>query len=118
MPRPTVLSFLLNAGVRISVRGDLNSLAVEDRPLPGLGGGRTAYRFPIDLEMNKEAVMRCVMIVSAPQSPYTLCGGVVGLEGAQIQNPSKRFVMRLLAARRGVDTMEGMDGGVVAAVGR
>ena len=38
--------------------------------------------------------------VASPDSPLDLCAGVIAFEGADVDDPSRRFQMHLIAARR------------------
>lgn len=100
-PRPSLGSVILNAGVRPDFRVDLATISIEDRALPALAAQSIGYRIPIDLDLNGEPGLRCVLTVGKSLPPFNLCAGILGLDGAPAANPACRFVLRLLAARRG-----------------
>ena len=108
VPRPSLWSLLVHRGIHASVdfppklgRFDVDT---EDRPLVALRDGLHAYRFPFDIEINGEPGIRCILSVVDPRPPFHLCAGVVGLNGTQVKDPTRRITMRLLAARRGPQT--------------
>jgi hypothetical protein len=108
VPRPSLWSLLVHRGIHASVdfppKLGRFDVATEDRPLVALRDGLHAYRFPFDIEINGEPGIRCILSVVDPRPPFHLCAGVVGLNGTQVKDPTRRITMRLLAARRGPPT--------------
>jgi hypothetical protein len=75
-------------------------LLSEPRPLAALAGERRAYLLPLIIDIKGEPAIQGLLSVTNPAPPYHLCAGVVGADGVQVRNPSRKFAMRLLAARR------------------
>jgi hypothetical protein len=72
----------------------------ESRNLPALAGGRAAWQLPLDIMMNDEPLLRCRLTATSPDEPLNMCAGVAAFEGFLINDPSRRFQMHLIAARR------------------
>ncbi len=101
VPMPSLWSLLVRGGrIDCSARVGLGEVTNEDRPLAAIIHARGAYRFPIDIEVNAEPSLRCLLSVVTPAPPFHLCAGIVGLDGVQAKDASHRFALRLLAARR------------------
>lgn len=102
VPRPSILSIVLNLGFRVNFSPKFERVAREDRRLPALAAAAgTAVRVPIEIGVNNETLMRFELIVAPPNPPLRLCTGILGAEGANVRDPNHRFVLRLLAARQG-----------------
>ena len=56
---------------------------------------------PFTLLVNEEPALLCELLVTSPESPITLCGGIVGIHARHPSRPELRLSMALLAARRG-----------------
>ena len=100
LPPPPIWALLVPPSLGLSILDKESKLTNDERSLPALGGGRRAYLLPVSLTINKEDAIRCVLSVADPAPPFHLCAGVAGIDGAQVQDPSCMFTMRLLAARR------------------
>jgi hypothetical protein len=59
------------------------------------------YRLPFDLYMFGSHISRGGWLVTAPESPLTASGGVVGAWLQSIKHPESRMVMRVISAHRG-----------------
>jgi hypothetical protein len=96
---PSWISILLNLGVRPAFTMHYDQAIREGRALPGLADGRAAWRVPFEITLNNEPALRCYVIAAPNEPPLQLCGGIIGLEGADVRDPEHRFMVRLLAAR-------------------
>lgn len=98
MPRPSLWSLVVTGGVvELKALPQLKRVAVEDRPLPALPSGATAYRLPIEVLINDEPGLTCVLTVVEPRPPLDLVGGVIAVDGARSSDPSLAFSVRVLA---------------------
>jgi hypothetical protein len=104
LPAPPLWALLFPPKPDISIGNQERDFKEDERPLPALAGGRRAYLLPLTLSISKQPVIGCVLSVTDPSPPLHLCAGVVGVDGAQVQDPSCKFTMRLLAARRATST--------------
>lgn len=103
VPRPSILSIVLNLGFRVNFSPKFERVVREDRRLPALlETTSTAVRVPIEIGVNNETLMRFELIAAPPVPPLRLCTGILGAEGANVRDPNHRFVLRLLAARQGL----------------
>jgi hypothetical protein len=100
LPSAPIWALLIPPKVGFLFSGTNGGLRPDERRLPALAGGQSAYLLPLVITFNKEPVLQCVLSVVDPSPPVHLCAGVVGVDGAQVQDPACRFTMRLLAARR------------------
>ncbi len=98
LPRSTLLGIWLFGKPKIGF--NLGRPALESRRLPALAKDRPAWQLPLQIAMNDEPVLQCRVTVTAPESPFDLCAGVVAFEGRLIDNPARRFQMHLIAAGR------------------
>jgi hypothetical protein len=98
---PSWISILLNLGVRPAFTMHYEQAIHEARELPALADGRPAWRVPFEITLNREPALRCYVIAAPNEPPLQLCGGIIGLEGADVRDPQHRFTVRLLAARAG-----------------
>lgn len=102
VPRPSILSIVLNLGFRVNFSPKFDQVVREERRLPPLSDAeRAAVRVPIEIGVNNETLMRFELIAAPPVPPLRLCTGILGAEGANVRDPDHRFVLRLLAARQG-----------------
>ncbi len=98
MPRPSLWSLVVTGGVvELKALPRLKRVTVEDRPLPALPAGATAYRLPIEVLINGEPGLTCVLTVVEPRPPLDLVGGVIAVDGARSSDPSRAFSVRVLA---------------------
>jgi hypothetical protein len=100
IPPQPFWALLLPGGLSYSFKITAPEPQEDKRPLPAMAGGRRAYLLPVLIDVNREPALQCVLSVADPSPPFHLCAGVVGIDGAQVQDPSCKFSMRLLAARR------------------
>jgi hypothetical protein len=100
MPPPPLWALLIPPKLDISLAGAEHDMHEDQRPLPALARGRRAYLLPLSLAISKEPALQCVLSVADPSPPFYLCAGVLGIDGVQTKDPSCKFAMRVLAARR------------------
>lgn len=92
--RPSFFSML--GGVRVSAGMSF----AHARPVRNPVGEDAAFEFPFKIMVNGQPALLCTVTVTEPSSPLRVCGGVVGLRGHAPDDPERRIVLRLLAARR------------------
>lgn len=101
---PGVLSFLFHLGATASLAPHLELAAAEpSSPAPIAG---PAYRFPTDISINGSLALRYELVVAPPHPPFRLAAGIVAIEGSHPSDPRRRFLVRLLGARRGAPPVD------------
>ena len=100
IPRPPLWALLIPPRIDVSFARAKGELSADVRPLPALTEGREAYLLPVSIAFNKDPMIECVLSVASPSPPFHLCAGIVAVDGVQVKDPSCKFTMRLLAARR------------------
>ncbi len=98
LPRSTLLGIWLFGKPKIDF--ELGRPTPETRKLPALARNRKGWQLPLTISMNNDPTLQCRLTVTAPDSPFDLCAGVVAFEGVLIEHPERRFQMHLIAARR------------------
>lgn len=98
--KPSILSVVFHRGIKLSIEPQFHELDADEREFPGLPRV-AAFRIPLHLQVNGSVAVRCNWIVVPPDPPLRLCAGVIGVEGEHPEDPSHRFALRVLAARRG-----------------
>lgn len=63
-------------------------------------GGGTGYEFPLRVVINGTPALLCTVTAVAPTSPLRVCGGFTRLVASDPEDPERRVVLTLLAARR------------------
>jgi len=102
IPRPSLWSLLVRAGrVQVEVLPRFPQVVAEDRPLPAVAAGARGYRLPIDVRMNGEPELACVLTAVEPRSPLDLVGGVIAADGERSRMPERAFSVRVLATSVG-----------------
>ncbi|MCK6482776.1 MAG: hypothetical protein L6R00_01400 [Phycisphaerae bacterium] len=102
LPLPSIFSIILSGGrVQLGFDAGFEKAIVETRRFPGAGRGQSVYRVPVTMSINRIAAAACQMVLAPPDPPLHLCAGVVAVEGSRIDDPARRFLIQLLAARRG-----------------
>jgi len=99
--KPSVLSVVLGGGVRVSIGPRFERVTIDERPLPGVPPGQTAYRVPLDITVNGHIALRSVLTVVESRFPLSIGAGVVAIDGEHPRDPERRVAVRLLASRRG-----------------
>jgi hypothetical protein len=67
-----------------------------------LGSSAQVYRLPFDLYMFGSHISRGGWFVTAPESPLTASGGVVGAWLQSVKHPENRIFMSVISAHRGM----------------
>jgi hypothetical protein len=67
----------------------------------GLPAGTSAYQFPWLLRLNGQPALKITLVVTRPQPPLLICGGVVGVLAERMGDEETYMVMRILSAQRG-----------------
>ena len=65
------------------------------------GASVPVYRLPFDLYMFGSHISRGGWYLTAPESPLTISGGVVGAWLQSVKHPENRIFMRVIEAHRG-----------------
>ncbi len=92
--RPSLLSLL--GGVEVSAGMSFR----HARPITDPSLEAPGYAFPLVLRVNGTDALHCEVTVVEPASPLRVCGGVTQIVGHAPDDPTRRVVLRLLAARR------------------
>lgn len=100
VPSPSLWAILTYRGPDFAAEVSMADLLTEKRPLTALAGGRRAYLLPLNIDIKGEPAIQCLLSITPPAPPYHLCAGVVGVDGVQVRDASRKFILRLLAARR------------------
>ena len=97
--KPSVLSVIVNFGVRVSVRHRFDKAQAL---APVAVGGREfpVYELPVELQLNGVPALRSKLLVTEPRSPLNLSAGILGMDAFQPSDPSARVSIRVVAARR------------------
>jgi len=66
-----------------------------------LGDSAQVYRLPFDLYMFGSHISQGGWFVTAPESPLTASGGVVGAWLQSVKHPENKMFMRVISAHRG-----------------
>ncbi len=103
VPRPSLVSMLLNLGVKVRVNPSFDRLAPEVRALPAVRAGYSALRLPVEVVLNGRPSMRFDLALAPTGSPLGACAGVIGLDGSHVSDESTRFSIWLLAAHAARD---------------
>jgi hypothetical protein len=96
---PSVWTMLLKMNFTTRSVIDWRATAPVDSTL--LGDSAPVYRLPFDLYMFGSHISRGGWFVTAPESPLTASGGVVGAWLQSVKHPENRMFMRVIAAHRG-----------------
>lgn len=91
--RPGVLSLL--GGVRITAGMSFAHAKAVIDPATRVAG----FEFPLRLNVNKVPGLLCTVTVVDPFPPLRTCGGITRLVAYDPHDPTRRVVLRLLAAR-------------------
>lgn len=68
--------------------------------LPSIEKYGPACRLELDVNVNDQPTIRCYVTVVLPRSPIDVCAGVIAIQCAHLDDPSRRVSVQLLAARR------------------
>ncbi len=102
VPRPSLWSLMWRAGrVEVEVYPRLERVRVEDRFLPAVSAETRGYCLPIDVRLNGEPELACVLTAVEPRSPFDLVGGVIAADGERSRMSDRAFSVRVLATAVG-----------------
>ena len=97
---PSLWSLITHRGVKaeLSFGNGLNPSPAgpDDWNLPS-----PAYYFPWLLRLNDKPALKITMVVTKPQSPLLICGGVTALLAEKGGDEETYMLMRIISARRG-----------------
>jgi len=91
--RPPVLSLL--GGVRVTAGMSFAHARSTFDPTTGT----PAFQFPLRIMVNKAVGLLCTVTAVDPAPPLRVCGGITCLVAHDPEDPARRFVLQLLAAR-------------------
>ena len=100
IPTPSLWALLTHGGADFAAEVSMADIREDMRPLPALGGGKRAFLLPLGIDIKGEAALQCLLSVTDSSPPFHLCGGVIGVDGVQVRDASRRFCVRVLAAHR------------------
>ncbi|HKE01968.1 MAG TPA: hypothetical protein VKE69_13215 [Planctomycetota bacterium] len=104
---PSILNVLVHFGVSIDIRPDFRAVEPRASDVPSSAG---ALALPIEFDINEALAFRYRLVVVPPDPPLQVAAGVIAIEGEHPSDPSRRFTIRLLAARRGPALAPAADG--------
>lgn len=97
-----------------------SAVAADAEGLPAVEKYGPACRLELDVNVNGNPMVRCHVVTAPPRSPIDLCAGVLSIQCAHLDDPSRRVSVNLLAARRPappdgiVKEVAGLDGDALA----
>jgi hypothetical protein len=96
---PSVLTMLFR--MNFSTRSVIDWKGTSRLDTSPFGPSVPVYRLPFDLYMFGSHISRGGWIVTAPESPLTESGGVLGAWLQSVKHPENRMFMRVISAHRG-----------------
>lgn len=97
---PSLWSILRHRGVEMTITFDGDVLPSPARATEwNLESSAAAYYFPWLLRLNGNPALKITLVVTSPQPPLRLCGGVVGLLAEKIGDDQTYMTFRVLSAR-------------------
>lgn len=101
---PSALSIVRNLGVRdVSFAFQGRETTRLDPRAWNLSAEKTAYLLPLDLKLNGHPSLVVKMVVTAPQPPRLVSGGIVAMVAESPSKPDKFVTFHLLSATRGAE---------------
>lgn len=105
LEKPSVWSVIrrigrIESGVTFHAKG-VAPVAPDPWALPA---ATRAYKLPLTLELNDKPGLQCVLVVTEPQPPLLISGGILGLYVRSPRDDGKRLFLRVVAARAAVTT--------------
>jgi len=88
-------------GAKIVLHDGLSWARLVRQPIPDLPAGDLAYETRIVLTHHREPLLVVHAVLVPPVGPLAMAAGMITLTGYRGDDPSRRFVARLLAARVG-----------------
>ncbi|MFN0059019.1 MAG: hypothetical protein ACKVX7_11225 [Planctomycetota bacterium] len=98
--KPSLWSMARFGGVKVSIRNEFGNVARSTEPHPAVPDATPVYSFPMTLVANQQDALNCLVTVTHPGRPLTLCAGLLAIDGVHPNDPSRRVEVRLVAARR------------------
>jgi hypothetical protein len=96
---PSVWSMVKNAGVDVNITF-APGVAPATLPDWNLPASAPLYYFPFTLELNDQPGLKVTLVVTRPQSPLLITGGVAGILIERIGDEKMYMIMRLISAHR------------------
>lgn len=100
--RPSIWSIVRRFGIEWSLSFKSSGVAEVDPVSVGLPEGLRTHQLPFVLLLNEHPALECVLLVVHPRPPLLTSAGIVGLTARRPGDDTRRLVIRLLAARRGM----------------
>jgi hypothetical protein len=98
---PSLWSIIRHGGVKADFSfGNGVSPSPADPANWNLPAAAPVYHFPWLLRLNDEPALKITLIVTRPQSPFLICGGVVGALAEKIGDDQIYMTFRVISARR------------------
>lgn len=90
----------LFGGMRLGLH--IQDVQACSAPLEGIPAGYTqrTARIQFEVRANDKPIVAAELIAAPALSPLNACGGVLVMQGSSVADPSRRFDIRLIAARR------------------
>ncbi len=102
--KPSLLSIILHLGAKVSLQprfADTVRAAGLPRHLAAQQpAGMPSWVVPFTVTVNDSPALYADLLVTGPNPPRMLCGGILGLTARHPDDPELRFELTLLAARR------------------
>jgi len=98
MDWPSVWTMLREMNFNIWSTIDWKGTAPVDQKL--IAGADQVYRLPFDLYMFGSHISHGTWFIARPDSPLSVCGGIVGIWLQSVKHPENRMFMRVIAAHR------------------
>ena len=99
MDWPSMWTMLREMNFNIWSTIDWKDETKVDQKVPG--GSVQAYRLPFDLYMFGSHISHGGWFIAKPDSPVSVCGGIVGIWLQSVKHPENRMFMRVISAHRG-----------------
>lgn len=98
---PSTWSVVTNLGVSVSLSPYFSRCAPVLEQPAHLPRSADAYAVPIVIEVNDESALHAELLVTAPDPPLHLCGGITAIRATHPTDAELEMSMVLLAARCG-----------------
>jgi len=98
---PSLWSIIRHAGIRADFSfGNGVSPSPANPANWNLPAATSIYHFPWLLRLNDEPALKITLVVTRPQSPLLICGGVMGALAEKIGDDQTYMTFRVISARR------------------
>jgi len=101
--RPSLWSTFTHLGIDGKVTALPQDIRAID-PAPW-GIALPAYRLPFELSLNSQPALGGDLAVTAPRAPLWVCAGILEINATSPNDPGKRLLISVLAARRGAPAL-------------